>query len=356
LWLLGYLCHGGVLFSGLAAAPFLVAALVSAGRKGRSTRWLARVVPVGGLVVGPMVMLAGPWLAYQRFYQPPGDRLMKMHLAGVDDPGDTRSVLATIVDQYKAVGVRAAFRARIENVKSVLGVGAGVLNWHPFDAQAIREWRDNEFFSLRCALTVAALFAIVIVTLMIQARMSRAAPMDRRRVHALLWSLLTVGVWAAFMFVPGAAVVHQGSLAAVVALFALPAVIVAATRPRLFVGIAAFQVLLFTTTWLGYNPREEAPPMSLVAAGLFAVSTAALLYLIGRVWRSTPVPFGQPSTDVSFDEIVGPGGRATFTQTWPGRRVGAARGSTRSGPLAAWTPTAVPHRSRDGGSSPPPRD
>ena len=37
-----------------------------------------------------------PWLAYQRFYDPPGDRLLKLHLGG-QETIDSRSTLDTVV-------------------------------------------------------------------------------------------------------------------------------------------------------------------------------------------------------------------------------------------------------------------
>ena len=46
---------------------------------GRGPRW-GRLA--GGLLA---LVLYAPWLAYQRLYDPPGDRLLKWHLAGVTE-------------------------------------------------------------------------------------------------------------------------------------------------------------------------------------------------------------------------------------------------------------------------------
>eukprot|EP01035_Chromulina_nebulosa_P043316 gene43316-58662_t len=61
-------------------------------------------------------LLALPWLAYQRLYEPPGNRLLKWHLAGAVAP-DTRSVTTAVIENYRAQGWTTTLATRAENLR-----------------------------------------------------------------------------------------------------------------------------------------------------------------------------------------------------------------------------------------------
>jgi hypothetical protein len=106
---LGWLSHGGVAFSLLAIVPMflpLKSDLVYPSFL-RSRRWL--------LALGAFAVLAVPWLAYQRFYEPPGDRLLKWHLAG-SMVIDSRSFLKTVRNSYREIGLGGAWESRKQNL------------------------------------------------------------------------------------------------------------------------------------------------------------------------------------------------------------------------------------------------
>jgi hypothetical protein len=67
------------------------------------------------IAVGLGACLLVPWMAYQRFYDPPGNRLAKYHLAGVTEP-DPRSVSQTLADVYRELGFAGTVRNKVENV------------------------------------------------------------------------------------------------------------------------------------------------------------------------------------------------------------------------------------------------
>lgn len=103
---LGLLAHAGVGFSVLAL-PWLAVC------------WrLWRVVSVRSVIVAAMVtiVLLSPWIAYQRFYDPPGNRLIKMHLAGVSAI-DARSTTQALADTYRALTWRDYLHGRWANLR-----------------------------------------------------------------------------------------------------------------------------------------------------------------------------------------------------------------------------------------------
>lgn len=82
------LSHGAAAFT---IVGFGFVALVS-GRIGSLKYTSAAIIAA--------VVLYSPWIAYQKFIDPPGDRLMKWHLAGVIDANDERSAIEAITDEY----------------------------------------------------------------------------------------------------------------------------------------------------------------------------------------------------------------------------------------------------------------
>ncbi|MBI1859655.1 MAG: hypothetical protein HYR96_01900 [Deltaproteobacteria bacterium] len=85
---LGALAHGGVLFSLALLVPAWIVRVVRAHHR--------RLVPQ---FFGAAFLLYLPWTLYQRFYDPPGNRLLKMHFAGVEAV-DSRTVWQALRNAY----------------------------------------------------------------------------------------------------------------------------------------------------------------------------------------------------------------------------------------------------------------
>ena len=102
--------HGG---SAFAVIPLVI---VAAWRGLPSWRWIGVGVLVGGL------LFMGPWSAYQRYVDPPGNRLVKYILAGSPEP-DSRGSLETLEDSYSEVGLGGAIHEKAENYVTMVGGG-----------------------------------------------------------------------------------------------------------------------------------------------------------------------------------------------------------------------------------------
>ena len=107
------LCGFAMLAHG-SSAFFILPLLVYGAMRGiPSWRWVGIAILVG-------VALLGSWSAYQRFGDPPGDRLIKWQLGGsleIDDRGS----LETIVDGYREVGLSGALDNKWHNVTEIAG-------------------------------------------------------------------------------------------------------------------------------------------------------------------------------------------------------------------------------------------
>src|SRR6185295_10615381 len=87
---LAWLSHGGAAFSLIAVAPWVLWRVF----RGEGRAWLA--------AAAVFLLLAVPWFAYQRFYDPPGDRLLKWHLGGQEAKDESVGTWQVIRKSYRA--------------------------------------------------------------------------------------------------------------------------------------------------------------------------------------------------------------------------------------------------------------
>jgi hypothetical protein len=106
---LALLAHGGSIFG---VIPLVAAAAI---RGLPSWRWIG----VGSLVG---ITLMAPWSAYQKYGDPPGNRLVKWTLAGVVEI-DERGTLEAIGDSYGEAGVGGAIHNKGQNFVTMVGGG-----------------------------------------------------------------------------------------------------------------------------------------------------------------------------------------------------------------------------------------
>ncbi|MBV9302305.1 MAG: hypothetical protein JOY62_18110 [Acidobacteriaceae bacterium] len=81
-----------------------------------------RLLPLRQCVLGIalVAIFVAPWIAYQKFYDPPGNRLLKMHLAGAFDI-DPRSTLQALKDSYTKWDLGTYVRFKLENLRTLIG-------------------------------------------------------------------------------------------------------------------------------------------------------------------------------------------------------------------------------------------
>lgn len=111
--LLGALCGFALLSHGSGVFGLVAVAAVALWRGLPSWRWLA-----AGAVALSLAVL--PWMGFQKFVDPPANRLVKLTLggfAGLDD----RGAMETIVDEYRVAGFDLTVDNKYRNFLTMLG-------------------------------------------------------------------------------------------------------------------------------------------------------------------------------------------------------------------------------------------
>lgn len=272
---LGWLAHGGVAFSILAMAPL---ALLWR-RRIPLRRWVPAAVA--------FALCAAPWLAYQRLYDPPGNRLLKWHLAG--SPGiDARGFLETLRDRYREVGVAGAVEARTANLRMQIGGrwpdGPTLVGDRPGHARRAEETA----FLLRSLAAWTLALAVPILWIFRRPRLPAAA---RRHLPAAAgWLLAGLAAWLALLFPPYGATIHQGTLVTQILAFTLLAACAWHQDRRLFAALALLQGAWFFYAWLPASARVEGSPAP-GPARMVAVAAVAFFVLLWRgAGRRRPRP------------------------------------------------------------------
>jgi hypothetical protein len=279
---LAWLSHGGVAFSFLALLPWLA----GRGLRGERAGWARAAVVLAILIL--------PWLAYQKFYDPPANRLFKWHLAG-QEKIDPRGTLETIKASYAQAGWRTIWANKVANFHGqVFGDWRSLLD--PSSAHAAERGRQ-EFFHSGRALTWWPPLALFAFALHRRRRFT-----DPPGLPALAgWLALTIAIWCLLMFHPYSAVIHQGSYAVMIGAFVFFSVLLDRAGRGWLGLITALQIFTFATTWAVANDSVSGPadglPLALsFAAGLVGFTVCALRAphpapaAIAGEWSSEPAP------------------------------------------------------------------
>ncbi len=282
----GHLAHGGVMFSLVALVPLLALACC------RGAGFMPAIRPSQLLpAVAAFFVLSLPWLAYQRLYEPPGDRLLKWHLAGAIAT-DARSFTTALQENYATLGWSQAWDTRRENFRLLfLGEWQNLLATR--DPGAIAGRRSEEIFHTFRTPAAWILAAATVPFLLFVSFRRRPAWRDHLRRHALalVWLALTFALWLALMFLPFGTLVHQGSYVTSLLLLGLLTTWTLVTSRKLFAALALLQLALFTLTWM--------PPSSVLATTLpqpFAIAVAGSAALLiatlcaSALFSLTPTP------------------------------------------------------------------
>lgn len=265
---LAMLGHGSSIFGAIPLA------LVAAWRGLPSWRWVGVAAAVG-------IVLMVPWSAYQKYGDPPGDRLTKWMLAGVVEVDD-RGTGEAILDSYAEAGVGGALHNKGQNFVTIAGGGPAVdYAGKAIDALGdgdlegfVRETRFMLFFYLLPSLGLLALAPLAML-----AGRGRVGPRRAEWSFALTcFAIVAVGClfWALLLFgnFPSRAAVHVGSLALPILALAGAVAGLRAVFPRAapyFVALAAVWMLVL------YVPSLEPLQGSSYSVGAGLLALAGLI-------------------------------------------------------------------------------
>jgi hypothetical protein len=281
--LVAALCALAVLGHGSSVFGIVPLAAVAAYRGLPSWRWVGVGVAVG-------VALIGSWSAFQKYDNPPGNRLTKWTLAGVVEIDD-RGTLEAIVDSYREAGVGGTLHNKAENFATISG---GTMAPRALEA-AIRSGDLGEI--VRAVRVVFFYYLLPSLGLLLLGPIAMALARGRGRRNPAEWSfaltsffVLALGtlVWALLVFGNGndRTVLHIASYLLPVLGLAGGVVGLRATFPRFalyYVGIAAALSLAL------YAPSLDPPPGSGYSLAAAALALAALAGFVALAVRGDGV-------------------------------------------------------------------
>jgi len=272
---LATLAHGGIWFS-LLALPALPVAWTA----------LRRFGIVGMLVLGcTFAAVNAPWSAYKATFDPPGNRLVKWHIAGAIDI-DGRSSLETIRDAYAAKSPGEILRDRYYNLVAVAFVPRQLPDesWDGY-------LRRIQFFNLLPAVGLPLLGIGWLVLASIRGRTRHPV------IEGLIgYSMATILLWIALMFIPMSTVVHQGSFVPVALLIFLGGAMIGGWRMPALIGIGLAHSSVFLAAWILTTPPDSAGPQMSALLGIsivLAVAFWAVLLLVSRTGIQSGGPAAQ---------------------------------------------------------------
>lgn len=283
---LAWLAHGGAAFALLALVPFVFVRRPFPGWRA----WLLASVCFFAVV--------GPWLAYQRFYDPPGNRLLKWHLGGAIAI-DGRGTWETLQQAYRGESPAAWVQGRRGNIEALLAGRWRELVTLSFHDVTFRRHMatTHTFFSLGWWNLG---FVALPLAWMLRKKPPRPAPRARDGSGTtLLWVLLTLAGWVVLMFIPGSTIIHQGAYGPLIALFAATAAALWRLHPAAFLVVAALQIAEFTAVWLAPTPGGAATmlqpaALAALAFGLLLAIAAIVLAARGEGRREAAEPARTP--------------------------------------------------------------
>ncbi len=256
---LAMLAHGGSVFGIIPLVG------VAAFRGLPSWRWISVAALVG-------IALMAPWSAYQKYADPPGNRLVKWTLAGVVEIDD-RGVSETIVDSYEEAGFGGTLHNKGQNFVTMFGGGPMVETVESAldsgkAADMIGAGKAIVFFNLfpSLGLLLLAPFAMFFAR-------RRGPPAEEWRFALVCFAAVAIGAvaWGLLVFGSEAlrTVLHVGSYLLPVLGMAGAVAGLRASFPRFAVGWVGCWILISLVL---YVPAQLPPPDTSysVLAGLLA--------------------------------------------------------------------------------------
>ncbi len=233
---LAWLSHGGIAFSLLPLGLWILYRI-----------WKAK--PTGlhlAAMIVPILLLVMPWIAFQKLYDPPGDRLLKWHLAG-QIPPDNRSAWTAIGDAYRDTPWKDLIEARLANLRLQVDGHWTEIAKYTKDSLDVRQ--QSEFtIPLRALAWWPICVCVLLSPAFWQSEKNQRSIMGMRG-ELLVWTVLSYLIWIALMFLPNNALIHQGSYMSQLGLFVLLGSLLRSAKWWVVVLIFAFQSYTFITNY-----------------------------------------------------------------------------------------------------------
>ncbi len=262
-----------VLAHGVAA--FVVPLVVILGIVAYRRQPVRRAISTTAIAAAAGVILYAPWSIYQTFVDPPGDRLVKWHIAGVIPVTDHRSLLTSLVDSYSHLTLGQWLAGRWVNLETVFKLNP-FLHVGDLFARRTAEMQTTSI-ALGIAFPLAALVTVWLVVKML--RKQKLTHSDRVFFFLVAAALVCIAFWCLVMFTPGDTIIQQGSQVWIFLLLVAPQVWIAQRFPRLSLVALAIQFAELLVVYIPTADHGHPPinPLGLVlgVVGLVIVVAGA---------------------------------------------------------------------------------
>ncbi|MCP9925252.1 hypothetical protein KBY79_08515 [Synechococcus lacustris C3-12m-Tous] len=208
--LLGFAClsHGSSFF---AVPAVMIVGLLHNKRNVR--QFSLQPLQATLLLLLSFVSVQTPWIFWQKFIDPPGDRLLKWHLAGAINITPD-SFMHVLLAQYRSLDFSSIVQNKISNFKLLFGNGDSLVSWKDIFAGQYQSAIDTEFFFQSVAILTwilpTALMALALLVIKKRMLVTTNLNSSALLISSLIFFATTI-FWCLAMFGPSTTVNHQGT-------------------------------------------------------------------------------------------------------------------------------------------------
>lgn len=284
LWaggLIAGLCGLAMMGHGASVFGIVPLAIVAAFRGMPSWRWIGVAILAG-------IVVMAPWSAYQKWADPPGNRLTKWTLAG-DINVDSMSTGEAVRKAYAKAGFDGILENKERNFKEMLGYEATKQTLETAFkgnlTEAVRSFRELNFYFLLPSFSLLLLTPFAMLAL--YRRRSRARPEFGFALRTFAVLVLGSVFWGLVVFgtVVDDTIVHIFSYAVPILAMAGAVAGLRAVLPRFAVGwvllFAALSLALYVPA-LNPTPGTSYSPLAAALAALALIGFAMVAFGVVR--------------------------------------------------------------------------
>ena len=193
---LAWLSHGG---TSISIIPIVLIVL------SRPKFFNLKYILISAVIVATLCL---PWTAYQKLYDPPGNRLLKWHIGGQPNAIE-KTLTETIKESYSNITIEEWIENRKLNFMRLFGDKFSYLSiMNPSSSERV----VNDFYYFFRSHEIIILLSFILMTLLIFKKRFNFLinELYKGRLFFTLL-LLSLTFWILLLFIPKTTVIHQGS-------------------------------------------------------------------------------------------------------------------------------------------------
>lgn len=185
-----------------------------------------------------------PWALFQKIEFPPGDRLLKWHLAGLIEVSQL-DLLSALKFSYQSVEFRDIYERIVVNLSQNFYGGINLLQ----DVLSLNfeKLKINSFYYTSYSMFV--FFPLFVIPLYLFFSILKNEYHKNILIYLFL-VLTSYLLWSALMYIPSSTVIHQGSLFPWSSLFLLSCFMWYGLNKKLYFSLAVVQMFIFIFSFL----------------------------------------------------------------------------------------------------------